>query len=130
MNIFDKLLASGYYAFNGELNSHIVRMAITFLRKNGMSFSRDELVMKEITKYMYFDCYSLHYVLKDGYTVSDLEDFIDKDLITLFHNLMKAWDDHHTRRIYIEEPNFESAMQKVIREEPTVSENKQKVKRI
>ncbi len=130
MNIFDQILASGYYVFDGKLNSHLVRMAFAFLRKNGMTFSRDDLVMKEIKEYMYFDLGSKHYVLKDGYTVSDLGNFIDIDLITMFHNLKKAWDNHHTRKIDLEEPNFLSAMNNISREEPPIIREFNKVKRI
>lgn len=118
MNIFDQILASGYYVFDGKLHSHIVRMAISFLRKNGKNFSRDELVMNKIKKYMYFDKDTQHYILNNGYTISDLGDYIDIDLITMFHNLKKSWDNHHTMRFDIEEPTFESAMQKIAREEP------------
>ncbi len=129
MNIFDQILASGYYAFNGKLNSHLVRIAFAFLRKNGVTFSRNDLVMKEIKKYMYFDLDSKHYILKDEYTISDLGAFINIDLVTIFHNLKKSWDNHHTRRIDIEEPTFENAMKKIIREEPIFQKEIQKVKR-
>ena len=129
MNIFDQILASGYYAFDGKLNSHLVRMAFTFLRKNGVEFKRDDLVMNEIKKYMYFDLESKHYLLKEGYTISDLGEFIDINLITMFHNLKRLWDNHHSRRIGIEEPNFESAMRNIVREEPAIIETKKLLKR-
>jgi len=118
MNIFDQILASGCYVFDGKVNSHIVRMAITFLRKYGLSFSRDELKMQEMIKYLHFDINSRHYVINDGYDLTDLADFIDINLITLFHNLKKVWDYNHTRKIGVEEPSFESAMKKIMREMP------------
>ena len=114
MNIFDKILASGYYVFDGKLNSHLIRVAISYLRKNGMNFSRDELVMKKISEYMYFDFESKHYVLNDGCSLSDLESFIDLDLVTMFHNLKLSWDNHHSKRVK-ETRTFEGAKRLVKR---------------
>ena len=101
MNIFDQILASGYYAFDGKLNSHIVRMGITFLRKSGRVFHRDELIMKEIKKYMYFE--NQQYLLKDEFTVSDLGEFIDTNLVAMFHNLKIARDKFYSNRLEIED---------------------------
>lgn len=115
MSILDRMLASGYYVFDGNLNYHLVRAAFNYLRKAGMSFKREDLVMQEINQYMYFDIDSKHYVLREGYTVSHLNDFVDKDLMTLFHNLKKSWDFYHSRRIDVVEPTFESAMKKIKR---------------
>lgn len=101
MNIFDQILASGYYAFDGQLNSHIVRMGITFLRKSGRVFHRDELVMNGIKKYMYFE--NQLYLLKDGYNVGDLGEFIDTNLVVMFHNLKKSRDKYYSNRAEIED---------------------------
>ena len=111
MNFFDQLLASGYYAFDGKLNSHIVRIAITFLRKHGKKFKNNELVMKEIKKYMYFDVETQHYVLYDEYTVSDIGDYMNIDLITLFHNIKLSRDRYYSGLDTKEEPTIESAME-------------------
>lgn len=111
MNFFDQLLASGYYAFDGKLNSHIVRIAIAFLRKNNMKFKSKELVMQKIKKYMYFDIETQHYLLYDEYTVGDLSEFMDIDLITLFHNIKLSRDRYYSGLDTKEEPTFESAME-------------------
>ena len=118
MNFFDQLLASGYYAFNGELNSHIVRMAITFFRKNGKKFDKEDLIMKGIKKYMYFDVISKQYKLKDGLEIGDLGNYINTDLIALFHNLKLSRDRYYSGIDIKEEPTFESAMKSIVREEP------------
>ena len=94
MNIFDKVLASAYYVFEGELNSHIIRSFITLMRKNGYQFKRDELQMNELRKYMDFQNHK--YVLKDNYTISDISDFINFDMVAVFHNLKKSRDRYYS----------------------------------
>lgn len=115
MNIFDQILASGYYAFNGELNSHIVRMFITSARRTGKRFHREDLVINEIYKYMEFNPNNCMYKLRDGYTINDIEEYINFDMVTAFHNLKKARDDYYSGNTERIEPSFESAMAKIKR---------------
>ena len=113
MNIFDKVLASGFYAFNGELNSHMVRMFFTWARKNGAKFERNDLKMDEIGKYMYF--FNHQYLLKQEYSIDSIVMFIDWDMVAIFHNLKKMRDVYYSIGVKKDEPNFESAMKKLKR---------------
>ena len=113
MNIFDKILASGYYAFSGELNAHMVRMYITSERKKGTKFNRDDLKKGDIEKYMEFN--NGFYVLKNGYTIDDISMFIDWNIVAEFHNLKKKRDYYYSIGVKKDEPDFESAMKKLKR---------------
>lgn len=113
MNIFDQILASAYYVFENELNSHIIRSFISLMRKTKEKFSRDDLKMKEISKYMEFKNHM--YVLKEGYTIDDIAQFINFKMVTIFHNLKISRDKFYSNGSGMEEPNFEEAMKKVKR---------------
>ena len=113
MNIFDKILASGYYVFENELNSHIIRNFITLARKSGKKFERDELKMDEISKYMEFDNHI--YRLKKGYTINDISDFIDLDIITIFHNYKIYRDRYYSGKYNKNEPTFANLVKKIKR---------------
>ncbi|MBQ8892730.1 MAG: hypothetical protein IJ068_07715 [Bacilli bacterium] len=127
MNIFDQILASGYYAFNGKLNSHMIRMYITLERKSGIKFSREDLKMGEIDKYMEFSS-NCFYTLKNGYTMSDIADYIDLGMIMKFYHLQKIWDEYHN--ITKESPTFEEAMKKYYNTvKEMVEEEPNKIKR-
>lgn len=113
MTVFDKIIASGYYAFNGELTSHMVRMFITYKRRKKEKFSHEDLKKGEIEKYMEFSNY--FYVLKDGCSFDDITKFIDWDFVAIFHNLKKMRDYHYSIGVKYDEPNFESAMKSLKR---------------
>ena len=55
------------------------------------------------------------YRLKSGYTVNDLSDFINFDMVLVFHNLKKSRDKYYSSIGNKEEPNFERSMQKIKR---------------
>lgn len=113
MDIFDKIIASGYYVFEGQLNSHIVRQFINIARSFGKSFKSNELKMNKMRKYIEFDNY--FYRLKNGYTVSDISEYIDLDMVTVYHNLKIYRDKFYSGTVVREEPTFENAMIKVMK---------------
>ena len=125
MNTFDKILASGYYVFGRGLNCHLIRHFITSERMQGVKLNRNELVMDEIEKYMYFDNFA--YKLKDECDVCDIALFIDWNMVVKFHNLKKAWDNYHNNQVLKEQPTFEKAMEKIDREEPIIENDIKKL---
>ena len=94
MNIFDQILASGYFVFEKELNSHIVRQFINLARRSGKKFSREELKMMDISRYMEFNNHL--YSLKNGYTMGDIALFIDCDMVRVFQNLKSLRDTYYS----------------------------------
>ena len=128
MNIFDQILASGYYVFGEHLNSHLVRHFFTLERMRGKKFHRDELKMKEISEYMEFK--NQCYVLKNGYDIDDIALFINWLMVAEYHNLKKSWDEYHSRKTNREEPNFEKAMQSIERDKLSEEVDSPKVKRM
>jgi len=94
MNIFDQILASGYYVFERQLNSSIIRYFISLVKYTGYKFQRGELKMHEIDKYMFFDNHM--YKLKDGYDLNDIAMFIDFDMVLVFHNIKKSRDKYYS----------------------------------
>ncbi len=94
MNIYDQILASAYYVFEKELSSQIIKSFISLLKKSGVCLNRNETKMDKLGKYMEFDNHK--YRLKDEYTINDIADFIDFDMVTIFHNLKKTRDDYYS----------------------------------
>ena len=123
MNSFDKILASGFYAYNGNLNSHMVRMFITLARKSGVSFSRKDLVMDGIKEYMEFD--SPMYKLKNGYTMTDIAEFLDIDIIRIFYLLEKSRDRYYSMENK-KSPTFDEAIKKIMIYDQSKSNQKTK----
>ena len=97
MNIFDQILASAYYVFEDGLNSHIIRQFITFMRKYGYKFKREDLKMHEMSKYMEF--VNHQYILKKEYTIDDIAPFINFDMVAIYHNLKKSRDKYYSNRL-------------------------------
>ena len=115
MNIFDQILASGYYVFGNHLSSHLVRHFIAIERMRGKKFSHDELKMQEIDKYIEFK--NLNYVLKNDCNLDDISRFINWLMVAEYHNLKKSWDLYYERKNNRIEPNFKNAMKNIERQE-------------
>jgi len=96
MNIYDQVLASAYYVFREQLNSHIIQQFLILMNKAGIKGENSKFKMTDIDKYMYFDNHK--YVLKDGYTISDIVQFIDLDMVRIFQNLKQHRDYYYSNK--------------------------------
>ncbi len=95
MNIYDQILASAYYVFEKELSSQIIKSFISLLKKSGECLNRNE--NKTLTEIGLLSlCDNHKYRLKAEYTINDIADFIDFDMVTIFHNLKKTRDDYYS----------------------------------
>ena len=96
MNIYDQVLASAYYVFGEQLNSHIIQQFLILMNKAGIKGENSKFKMADIKEYMYFDNHK--YVLKDGCTISDIVQFIDLDMVRIFQNLKQHRDYYYSSK--------------------------------
>ena len=97
MNLYDQILASAYYVFEEELTSQIIKSFVILLKKADVTIHRNELKMEEIAQYMEFKNHK--YKLKDGYTIHTIADYINLDMVAIFHNLKKTRDEYYSNKI-------------------------------
>ena len=90
MNTYDKIVASAYYVFGDQLTTKIVSIFIIYSKKNGNVFEEDELKFKELKDKMILK--NGLYRLNEGYSVSDIADCINFDMVTFFQNLKCSRD--------------------------------------
>ena len=90
MNTYDQIVASAYYVFGDALNTKIISIFLVLSRKNGNVFEEDELKLKELKGKMTLK--NSIYKLNEGYSVSDIADCINFDMVTFFQNLKCSRD--------------------------------------
>ena len=94
MNTYDKIIASAYYVFGNHLTTRIVSVFLFKSTFNGNVFEDGELRLKLLKDKFIFENHMFR--LKDEYSISDLEDCIDFDMVTFFQNLKRSRDNYYS----------------------------------
>ena len=94
MNTYDHIIASAYYVFEEQLNPKIITAFLLRSSYNGNTFERDELRLKVLKDIIIL--VDGKYKLNEGYTISDLNNCINFDMVTFFQNLKKARENYYS----------------------------------
>ena len=90
MNTYDQIVASAYYVFGDKLTTKIISVFLVLSRNNGNVFEEDELKLQELKGKITLK--NSIYKLNEGYSVSDIADCINFDMVTFFQNLKCSRD--------------------------------------
>lgn len=90
MNTYDQIVASAYYVFGEHLNTRIISAFLVLSRHNGNVFEEEELKLQLLKDIVFIE--NGKYKLKEGYSVSDIADCINFDMVTFFQNLKCSRD--------------------------------------
>lgn len=94
MNTYDQIVASAYYVFGEHLNTKIISYFLLRSHQNGNIFEKSELQLNVLKDIISFDNYFFR--MNEGYSISDLSDLINFDMVTFFQNLKKARDNYYS----------------------------------
>ena len=94
MNTYDQIVASAYYVFGNQLNTRIISAFLIKSTYNGNVFEDNELQLNLLKDVFIFDNYFFR--LNNGYSLSDIEDCINFEMVTFFQNLKKARDNYYS----------------------------------
>ena len=70
MNLYDKIIASGLYAFQNEQDSLNINNVIQFLKLLGLKLSRNDSKLVELKDKVYFQ--NFQFYLKDDILIDDI----------------------------------------------------------
>lgn len=94
MNTYDQIIASAYYVFGDQLTSKIIASFLVFSSRNGNVFEEEELKLKKLKEVMVFENHMFR--LKEEYTILDISDYINFDMVSFFQNLKKSRDKYYS----------------------------------
>ena len=110
MNVLDQIIASGFFVFDGYLNTYLVAKIIKILQNDlCVKFERKDLVMNEISTYMELQDNTL-YVLKNGYTMYDIGPFINPGMVAIFEDIKKERDNYYSGKTKRKKSPFEDTI--------------------
>ena len=100
MNLYDKIIASGLYAFQNEQDSLNINNVIQFLKLLGLKLSRNDLKLVELRDKVCFQDFK--FFLKDDVLIDDVNHLVDPYFVVIFQyikNLNKENKEEKTEKI-------------------------------
>ena len=82
MNLYDKIIASGLYAFQNEQDSLNINNVIQFLKLLGLKLSRNDSKLVELKDKVYFQ--NFQFYLKDDILIDDINYLVDPYFVVIF----------------------------------------------
>ena len=82
MNLYDKIIASGLYAFQDEQDSLNINNVIQFLKLLGLKLSRNDSKLVELKDKVYFQ--NFQFYLKDDILIDDINYLVDPSFVVIF----------------------------------------------
>lgn len=100
MYLYDKIIASGLYAFQDNQKHLTVSNIITFLKIFGLKLSRNDLKLVELRDKVCFQDFK--FFLKDDILIDDVNHLVDPYFVVIFQyikNLNKENKEEKTEKI-------------------------------
>ena len=94
MNTYDQIIASAYYVFGDKLTSRIVSSFLVLSSSNGNKFEEDELKLNKLKGIIKFNNH--FFILNDGYSISDISECINFDMVVFFFFLKNSRDKYYS----------------------------------
>lgn len=114
MNTYDQIIASAYYVFGNQLTSKIVASFLVSSCHNGNQFQKEELRLTQLKDIIIFENHMFR--LKEGFSLSDISECINFDMVRFFQNLKNSRDKYYS--------NYEEKRKVMIKRE-AFSKNKE-----
>ena len=94
MSTYDQIVASAYFVFREELTTRVITCFLVYSTYLGNKFDDEELKFIKLKKYIGFDNHTFH--LKQGYSVSDIAECINFDMVKFFLNIKTSRDKFYS----------------------------------
>ena len=110
-NIYDQIVASAYYVFGDQLTTKIIASFLVYSTHNGNHFEEQELKLDKLKGIIKFENHI--FKLNPGYSVSDIADCINFDMVEFFLNIKCSRDKYYStyeekRRVMIKRKVLEN----------------------